>query len=176
MFARVSLANGPPTRMLSRVNIPEAPDVDFCDLIRSFASSHDNFANVYAERHGVYQTDFRALVLIKAGDDADAMMTAGRLAQALKLSSGAVTYLVERLAASSHVRRAVDPADRRKVLLTCTQRGGDLVEDYALHIGSTLDAVLRDVGPAERQQLRTALVDLAGALEDGAQALAPEMR
>ena len=64
MFARVSLANGPPTRMLSRVNIPEAPDVDFCDLIRYFASSHDNFANVYAERHGVYQTDFRALVLI----------------------------------------------------------------------------------------------------------------
>jgi DNA-binding MarR family transcriptional regulator len=62
---------------------------------------------------GVSPSDFGALCLLLLHGPAPA----GRLAELTGLTTGAVTGVVDRLEKGGFVRREVDPADRRKVIL-----------------------------------------------------------
>lgn len=94
------------------------------ELIRSIADSvqriglaSERIGHVFAESQNLHPTDFRALSAIFRAERAGEPLTARGLATALQLSPAAITYVVERLVASGHVRRDNDPADRRRVLL-----------------------------------------------------------
>ena len=65
---------------------------------------------------GVNPTDGRAIDVI----DQHGRITAGELARELRLSTGAVTTLVDRLERAGYARRLRDPADRRRVLIEVT--------------------------------------------------------
>jgi DNA-binding MarR family transcriptional regulator len=65
---------------------------------------------------GINRTDARALDVI----DQHGQITAGDLARELRLSTGAVTTLVDRLERAGFARRVADPTDRRRVLLEVT--------------------------------------------------------
>src|SRR5262249_45317790 len=58
--------------------------------------------------------------------DRHGRITAGELARALRLSSGAVTTLVDRLEHAGYARRLSDPDDRRRVLIEVTPIVGEL--------------------------------------------------
>jgi DNA-binding MarR family transcriptional regulator len=62
---------------------------------------------------GLNSTDLECLDVIAARGNA----TAGDLAAATGLSTGAITTVIDRLEAAGHVRREPDPDDRRKVRL-----------------------------------------------------------
>lgn len=62
---------------------------------------------------GVNSTDFGSLCLLLLHGPAPA----GRLAELTGLTTGAVTGVVDRLEKGGFVRREVDPADRRKVIV-----------------------------------------------------------
>jgi DNA-binding MarR family transcriptional regulator len=62
---------------------------------------------------GVNPTDLGALCLLLLHGPAPA----GRLAELTDLTTGAVTGVVDRLEKGGFVRREVDPADRRKVII-----------------------------------------------------------
>jgi DNA-binding MarR family transcriptional regulator len=47
------------------------------------------------------------------------------LAQLLQMTTGAMTGLVDRLEASGHVKRGPHPSDRRRVVLTLTEKADD---------------------------------------------------
>ncbi|HEX5938372.1 MAG TPA: MarR family transcriptional regulator [Actinomycetota bacterium] len=53
-------------------------------------------------------------------------MTAGRLAEESRLTTGAITAVIDRLERAGHVRRLPDPADRRRVLVETTDRFREL--------------------------------------------------
>jgi DNA-binding MarR family transcriptional regulator len=65
---------------------------------------------------GINLTDARAIDVI----DQRGRITAGELARELRLSTGAVTTLVDRLERSGYARRLSDPDDRRRVLIEVT--------------------------------------------------------
>src|ERR1051325_11462594 len=62
---------------------------------------------------GVNPTDLGALCLLLLHEPAPA----GRLAELTGLTTGAVTGVIARLETGGFVRREVDPADRRKVIV-----------------------------------------------------------
>src|SRR6185295_2418623 len=66
-----------------------------------------------AERLGVGATDFDALVLLDTGGP----LAAGRIAEAMAITTGAVTGLVDRLERAGWVQRTRHEADRRQVLI-----------------------------------------------------------
>jgi DNA-binding MarR family transcriptional regulator len=66
-----------------------------------------------AERLGVGLSDFDALLLI----DTAGPLAAGRIAEALALTTGAVTGLIDRLERAGWVQRTRHEADRRQVLI-----------------------------------------------------------
>jgi len=65
---------------------------------------------------GINRTDSRCVDILDRGG----RMTAGQLATAARLTSGAVTAVLDRLEKAGLVRRVADPADRRRVLVEVT--------------------------------------------------------
>ncbi len=68
-------------------------------------------------------------------------MTAGQLAQRTRLTTGAITKIVDRLADAGYVRRAGDPRDRRRVIVEFTDRTRRLADDlYAIPEAALTDS------------------------------------
>ncbi|MBO0701663.1 MAG: MarR family transcriptional regulator [Candidatus Dormibacteraeota bacterium] len=81
--------------------------------VRRLASDVVDAHQRHAELLGVSSTELRSLELVAA----EGQTTAGRLASALRLTTGAVTGILDRLEQRGLVRRKPDPEDRRRVLV-----------------------------------------------------------
>jgi DNA-binding MarR family transcriptional regulator len=76
-----------------------------------------------AERLGINVSDLECLTLARAAGDSG--VTAGDLAAATHLTSGAITGVIDRLERAGLVRRDRDAGDRRKVIVrptACTEK------------------------------------------------------
>ena len=85
-------------------------------MFRAYQTSNDNFDQAIADRLGMNRTDMRCVDLI----DQAGGMTAGELARAAGLTTGAVTAVVDRLERAEIARRVPDAADRRRVRIEAT--------------------------------------------------------
>jgi DNA-binding MarR family transcriptional regulator len=79
----------------------------------------DALDQAVADRFGLNRTDARALDVL---DQHDRPITAGELAQAMHLTTGAVTSVLDRLEKAGWAKRVRDPGDRRRVLVEVTPR------------------------------------------------------
>ena len=73
---------------------------------------------VAVELMGVNRTDGRCLDLLEHRGQ----MSAGELARASGLSTGAITAVIDRLEHAGYAQRVADPADRRRVLIEPTAK------------------------------------------------------
>jgi DNA-binding MarR family transcriptional regulator len=71
------------------------------------------FHQAVADRLGLNPTDHKCIDLLSSAGE----MTAGDLAEATGLTTGAITGVIDRLEAAGFVRRDDDPKDRRRVVL-----------------------------------------------------------
>lgn len=79
-----------------------------------------------AERLGVGSSDFDALLLI----DMSGPLTAGRIAEAMAITTGAVTGLIDRLERAGWVQRTRHEADRRQVMIELAPARRDEVDAH----------------------------------------------
>ncbi|MEU8914688.1 MarR family transcriptional regulator [Streptomyces nigrescens] len=86
-----------------------------------------------AEAVGLTASEWYALSQIAL----EGALTSGELSARTGLTTGATTRLIDRLERAGFVRRAADPADRRKVVIEPVTDSPDRIEDV--------------VGPARRQ-------------------------
>jgi DNA-binding MarR family transcriptional regulator len=94
--------------------------------IRASQNISDAFDERVAHRLGINLTDLRGLdILSQRGS-----MTAGQLAAAMHLTSGAITTLIDRLEAAGYARRVRDSEDRRRVLVELTPRAEETASLY----------------------------------------------
>lgn len=119
------------------------------ELMRNLTLESDRLAHRFADHHSLHATDFRALTLIYDAERRGTPLTPGRLGAYLSLSSGAVTYLVERLVASGHVYRADDPHDRRRRTLRYSEHGHAVASAYFGPLGAGMAAGLVEVSDAD---------------------------
>ncbi len=88
--------------------------------LREYLGAVDGFDEGVAEVLGVSRTDLRCVDLLERRGT----LTAGALAEACGLTTGAVTFLLDRLERAGMVHRARDPADRRRVLVELVAAAG----------------------------------------------------
>jgi DNA-binding MarR family transcriptional regulator len=91
------------------------------ELISEFrtAGNQDSaFDNLAAERLGVNRTDLHAINTIENSGG----LTAGELAAATGLTTGAVTGVIDRLERAGYARRVPDKEDRRRVKVEVTPK------------------------------------------------------
>ena len=134
--------------------------------VRALSAESDQIGRVFAARHDVTANDFRALLHVMVAETAGAPLTAGDLRREMGTSAAAVTYLVERMIASGHLRREDHPADRRKVVLRVADHGMGMARGFfaplAEHSSRAL-APLSDADLAAADRAFTALIEAMAA-------------
>jgi DNA-binding MarR family transcriptional regulator len=84
--------------------------------VRGWQADQELFDSTVIERAGIHRTDWRCLDILGTRG----AMTAGQLADAVRLTTGAVTGVLDRLEAAGLVRRVRDTQDRRRVMVELT--------------------------------------------------------
>lgn len=134
------------------------------EQVRSLALASDHIGHAFAASQGLHPTDFRALSLIYEHERAGAPLTARALAQAMDLSPGAVTYAVDRLAASGHVWRDRDASDGRRVVLRFAPHGRDVAAGFFGPLGMAHSHALDGHSEADLEAALRVLRDVTNAL------------
>ena len=96
----------------------ELLEAAFGNAVRAYQTAVDNFYQAMADHIGLNRTDARCADLI----DQAGGMTAGELARAAGLTTGAVTAVVDRLEKAGIAQRVPDPSDRRRVRIEATPK------------------------------------------------------
>ena len=123
-------------------------------LVPQVALEGRRIVEALAGRQGLHQTDVEALGRVMLAEAQGASLTAGGLGGELGLTSGATTFLMNRLVRAGLVERTRDTADQRKVLLRLTTAGHDLAEAIYPPILHLSEAVMEEFAPAELRTVR----------------------
>jgi DNA-binding MarR family transcriptional regulator len=83
--------------------------------------------------------------------------TAGQLAEQLRLTTGAVTGLIDRMEAAGYFRRNGDPTDRRKVVIQLTPKGRERERRIYGPLGQAWAGELSAYSPEELAVIRNFL-------------------
>jgi DNA-binding MarR family transcriptional regulator len=81
--------------------------------IRKLSAQSVLFSNAISSRLGINSSDLECLDIVNLGG----AVTAGQLASATGLSTGAITGVIDRLVKAGYVRRRRDVKDRRRVII-----------------------------------------------------------
>lgn len=95
------------------------------ELVRESQRRNDQFDEAVADYLGVTRTEAQCLDILEEYGP----ITAGRLSKLSRLTTGAVTKVVDRLEAVGYVRRVRDQDDRRRVILDVTPKMRRLAAD-----------------------------------------------
>jgi DNA-binding MarR family transcriptional regulator len=106
---------------------------------------------------GISPTDLRALSFVSINGG----VTPKLAAEHLGLTTGALTALIDRLEATTLLRRTAHPSDRRSLLLRVTPRGAELVTRVNALYRNAFAAAFDE---SEVSHMRRVFLDLAGAL------------
>ena len=137
--------------------------------IRALSAESDQIGRIFAARHDVSSNDFRALLHVMVADSAGSPLTAGELRDRMGVSGAAITYLVERMIASDHLRRESDPTDRRKVLLRYADHGMAVARGFFAPLAEHTHAAMADLPDedlAAAHRVFCALIAAMRAFED----------
>jgi DNA-binding MarR family transcriptional regulator len=106
-------------------------------------------------RHGLSHAAGNALAVIEGAERA---MTAGEIGAAMHITSGSITSLVDTLERRGLVERSAHVDDRRKVLVSITDQGRDLLDVALPAIQLLVVRLMGGLLQAERSQLRDLLL------------------
>src|SRR5215475_10461124 len=96
---------------------------DWQEAGRRLSTATIMFHQALADQLGLHPTDHKCIGLLGSAGSA----TAGELAEATGLTTGAITGVIDRLEAAGFVRREDDPHDRRRVIIRVVpKRYGDI--------------------------------------------------
>lgn len=116
--------------------------------VQALSAESDQIGRAFAGVHRLSANDFRALVHVMVAENAGAPLTAGELRTRMGMSGAAITYLVERMIESGHLRRDADPADRRKVMLRYADHGIEVGRAFFTPLADHTHRALADL-PAD---------------------------
>jgi DNA-binding MarR family transcriptional regulator len=123
-------------------------------LVPEVAVEGRRIVTAFAERHGLHETDVEALSHVMLAEAQALPLTAGALGQALKLTSGATTFVMNRLCRAGLVERVRGDGDQRKVHLRLSAEGRAMAAATYPPIVALSGAVMDAFTPAELETVR----------------------
>lgn len=141
--------------------------------LRELTNESDQIGRHFAVSHDVRPNDFRALLHIMVAETAGEPMTSGDLSQRMGLSGAAITYLVDRLIDSGHVRRDSHPDDRRKVILRYADPGLVTTRSFFTPLRRHTQSALTDLPDADLAAAHRVFTALIAAMRRFQQEMGP---
>lgn len=132
---------GAADRRMDRAELEKLMSAD----MRALTAQSDRIGRHFARQHDVGGTDLHALLHIMVAETAGTPLTPAQLRHRLDVSPAAITYLVDRMIDSGHLRREPDPVDRRKTLLRYEESGMALARSFFTPLGAHLHEALADI-------------------------------
>ncbi len=114
--------------------------------LRTITAQSDRIGRHFARLHDVSNGDFQALLHIMVAETSGTPLTLAQLRHRVDMSAAAVTYLVDRMIDSGHIRREADPDDRRKWLLRYEDHGMTVARAFFTPLSAHLRTALHDLG------------------------------
>jgi DNA-binding MarR family transcriptional regulator len=133
--------------------------------LQRLTASSQHLADTFAARQGLHPTDLEALLHVMQAETEGTPLTAGALGDALSLTSGSVTGVVDRLVAAGHVQRRRDATDKRRVLLFHAPEARAVAAEFFAPIGRLSDAVMDTFDDAELATVRRYLEAMTDAVD-----------
>ncbi|ORI15421.1 MarR family winged helix-turn-helix transcriptional regulator [Rhodococcus sp. 1168] len=141
--------------------------------VRALSAVSEEIGRAFGAQHHLRHNDFRALLLIMVADVEGAPLTTGELGARLGLSSAAMTYLVDRMIESGHIRREKDDRDRRKVILRYADHGMAVAREFFGPLGIRTNSALADVPDSDLAAAHRVFVALIGSMRAHHEELLP---
>jgi len=132
--------------------------------VRALTAESDQIGRAFAVQNDLGANDFRALLHIMVAESAGTPLTAGELRKLMGTSGAAITYLVERMISSGHLRREADPADRRKVILRNDDKGLATGREFFSPLARLNTEALADLPDTDLEAAHRVFVALTGAM------------
>lgn len=136
-------------------------------VFREYTSAVEAVNQLIAERMGTNRTDHRILeILSRLGP-----MTAGEIAEASHLTTGAVTTVLDRLELIGFARRTRDTHDRRRVLVERTPESHKVAMRYYGPFMERSFEIMKRYTPEQLETIRDFMRDAIAVTADYAQEL-----
>ena len=142
---------------LTRAKYPDFPrsPAALVRLVKHlFKEIHDE-ANVVMRPYGLNHAEYNILMMLYGSPDN--RMHPSDLAEAAGEKSANITRLTTSLCEKGYIARAGSDEDRRKVTLTLTPAGVELIEGFLPDIVTLLHRQTRNLTPGEQDQLEILL-------------------
>ncbi len=129
--------------------------------LRAWADAEQTMSRASQEQMKLNATDMKALRFLMASRSADAIVTPGRLAEMLGISTASTTKLLDRLERAGHVVRSPHPTDRRALMITVTDRTRTEARETVGRLHARRFAAAARLSPEERDVVIRFLTDLS---------------
>lgn len=123
-------------------------------------------ATAFSTQHGLSSSDLDALLYVMHQQDAGSPATPGGIAEALDLTSGAATGIIDRLAKAGHVVRTRDEQDRRIVRVHFAEPARDVARGFFAPLGRLTDDVMAGYSPDELDAVTRFLGEMGDAMRE----------
>jgi DNA-binding MarR family transcriptional regulator len=134
--------------------------------IQALSAESDQIGRVFAGAHDLSHNDFRALLHVMVAERAGSPLSAGELRDLMGVSGAAITYLVERMTASGHLRREPHPTDRRKVTLRYADHGVAVGDEFFAPLAEHAHRALAAIPDRDLESAHRVLAAVLGAMKD----------
>lgn len=107
-------------------------------------------------------TDMKALRFLMASRNTGSIVTPGRLAETLQISSASTTKMLDRLERAGHILRSPHPTDRRALMITVTDATRLEARESVGRLHARRFEAAARLSPDERDVVVRFLTDLSG--------------
>ena len=137
---------------------------DLIELLNAYSTQAQHIGHAFAHQHRLHATDVHALLAVMNAERRGAPLTPGKLGEAIGLTSGATTALIDRLERGGHLRRSRESADRRVVHLRYADAGMALAQAFFTPLAPRTDEVMAQFGVDDLQVIEKFLQGMVGSL------------
>ena len=130
-------------------------------LVRTY-EAWNRVANQALRPHRLSPAGRQALAVLEG---ADRPLSPTTIAERLLVTTASMTSLLDTLERRGFISRSPDPADRRKVLVTLTENGRHVVDQFLPQVVAVQTALMADLTETQRHQLLESLATIREAID-----------
>jgi MarR family transcriptional regulator, negative regulator of the multidrug operon emrRAB len=163
---------------LNRLKL-RVPDLPVTQILtsRALVSLGRELSNMLDQRlrpHGLSEIEFRTLIVVYSLQDTAAYP--GELGTSLGQSPANITRITDNLVERGLVSRVADERDRRRLMLTITPAGEQLVQNLLPVMNCSVHESFQDFSPADLNRLLDGLRHLARVIDEACARKSPNAK